>query len=228
MAAQSKQTRCYLLKLPAELRLLIWEALYPNKLYQKIYILETTFHVSRPLAPLDKSRRSSTQTHSAMAPLLPCRMIYNEALPIIYGRVNFEMVVSGLEDKRNAGHKKFPEEAYFLPHVRHASVTSWLLSACPISYIIDRAIKTTHVLTNHLPVSGRVEYLMSSSMSDPVNYKTNTIKADVWTNLCRIQWPGKTAGVGWTGLSSGVGEERGPGHHPMVGYVTFFAKSDTD
>ena len=131
----------------------------------------------------------------ALAILLSYRKIYAEALPVLYGRVYFSFFVSGPTDRRTGWgttNKKFPEEAYFLPHVHKASVESCLLGTHRnFLETTDSVIEATRRLRDHLSISDYCEYVMRTSMRRVIDSQAMSVDADVRGKLARIQWPGK-------------------------------------
>lgn len=89
MTNVSDHDRCYLLKLAPEVRLLIWEQLWPDSVALKVWILDTTYYISPPNIKHEHGwLRSARQP---LAALLTCKTIHAEAqagsLPILRSRL---------------------------------------------------------------------------------------------------------------------------------------------
>jgi len=123
MAGAQTQNGCHLLRLPIELRLTIYEYLWPGKASAEVSLSDTSFLVHRDISgqPHTHMLCGSATRPYPLAVLLVCREIHTEALSVLYQKTRFSFVVSDYTDRCRRVHKHLPSRACFLEHIRHAT-----------------------------------------------------------------------------------------------------------
>lgn len=188
MAAQCSPSRCYLLELPPELRLLILEHVWPDDLSQKVFLSggTCTFAV--------RKHSPGAALQYILPPLLSCRTIYTEALPFIYERITFEFIIDGFDNThwfRVADGRSFPDEACFLPRVRKCTVSNHLLNDIEDEAVRKRILSATRVLNENLEVGAHGELLLRSSLAMSMDHETKSLYPAAYDWLVSVQWSGK-------------------------------------
>jgi len=112
----STKPRCYLLELPPELRLLIYEHLWTN-LQSAGATIAGGYYILSPTHPMQLRRSGITPINSfTLALLASCKIIRTEAHPVAYRLIHFQIelntYINGLGSLRTRDRKRSP----FPPH----------------------------------------------------------------------------------------------------------------
>jgi len=196
MAEVDSVARCWLLELPPELRLAVYNELWTTTQYADYYISESWFCFTHNIAGkaphIPRADPQSMKMHAFALPIT-CKALYQEAFPAFCSSVHFHFLITAY----NRGPKSrrdflFSGDAHFMRYVRSLSVR--IEPSANGTDRIEYALANLDQLQKALPEELRRKTLMllagdSKSSAEQVCDIINRVH---WPGRLLVRMPGRT------------------------------------